>query len=93
MMSAKTARINIHIPLDEPLREYHRAVALLATKYAPVGGSVVDIGCGLGHVLGLLAEMAPTLVLTGADIDSECLRRTKSRVPAAETVLIPDLAR
>jgi len=54
---------------------------------APVGGSVVDLGCGPAEVLLRLAALAPTLELTGVDADAEMIeraeRKAERRLPGA----------
>lgn len=46
---------------------------------APKGGTVVDLGCGTGEVLVRLAALAPSLQLTGVDVDAEMIARAERK--------------
>lgn len=84
--------VPIHLDYDEPVLGYHRVVAGLAASLAPPGGSVVDIGCGPGQLIGELAGRRHDLDLTGIDGDDECLRRAAERCPTA-TLRCDDIGR
>jgi len=60
---------NPHIPYTQGYTYYHRVMAELIQRYTPPGGRVLDVGCGLGHVLELVHRSAPNMELTGADQD------------------------
>lgn len=46
---------------------------------APEGGTVVDLGCGPGEVLLRVAALAPSLDLTGVDVDAEMIERAQRK--------------
>ena len=89
MDPARSVHIRYH---DKPFAQYHRVVADLALRYTPAGGRVLDIGCGLGHVLELVHRADPRLELTGADPDPACLAALAERVPTAKTMEIEERA-
>lgn len=49
-------------------------IAREAARRTPPGARVLDLGCGPGWFLALLAEAAPGASLTGVDPDPGCLR-------------------
>ncbi len=63
------------------------AIALAIAAEAPEGGTVVDVGSGPGEVLVRLAALAPSLQLTGIDVDADMVaraqRRAARRLPGA----------
>lgn len=75
-----------HLDYDEPTLAYHRIVAGLAAELAPLGGRILDVGCGPGQILQQAHGMRSDLELYGVDGDDECLRRAKLRCPAATLV-------
>ncbi|MGH0033766.1 MAG: class I SAM-dependent methyltransferase [Myxococcota bacterium] len=79
-----------HISFRKKVSHYHEVVAGLVEKYTPSGGRVVDIGCGLGHVLELVHQRAPGLQLVGADPSDKCLQFTRERLPDASLVQISE---
>lgn len=82
---------NIHINYEITAKVYHRKIANLADKYTPIGGTVLDIGCGSGHVLVDLQKQRPDLVLDIADAYESALALTRQRVPAIRYAYrIPD---
>ena len=83
-------RSNVHISLGKSHTHYHRVMSELVLKYTPRSGRVLDIGCGLGHLLELIEESDPSLVLTGADILEECVTNTQRRVPNARVVQVSE---
>ena len=46
---------------------------------APDGGTVVDLGSGPGEVLVRLAALAPSLQLTGVDVDADMVARAQRK--------------
>jgi SAM-dependent methyltransferase len=71
-------------PDDGP--RYGRAVAELA---APVGGAVLDAGCGTGRALPFLrSAVGPAGVVAGADLTPQMLREAQQRHPAAGAALV-----
>jgi SAM-dependent methyltransferase len=84
---------SVHIRYhDKPFARYHRVVADLVLRYTQSGGRVLDLGCGLGHVLDLVHRANPQLELTGADPDPTCLSALADRVPSAKTIEISQRA-
>jgi SAM-dependent methyltransferase len=75
-----------HLDYDEPVLGYHRIVAAIAAELAPFGGRVLDLGCGPGQILGLLADQRSDVNLVGVDGDDECLRLSKQRCQGANLV-------
>jgi ubiquinone/menaquinone biosynthesis C-methylase UbiE len=59
-------------------RIYDEIAQAIAAE-APVGGTVVDLGCGPGGVLLRLAALAPSLELTGVDADAEMIERAQRK--------------
>jgi len=49
-------------------------------------GSVLDVGCGAGHNLRLLASGCSVERVTGVDISAEALGRARERMPAGDFV-------
>ncbi|MDJ0771450.1 MAG: class I SAM-dependent methyltransferase [Ilumatobacter sp.] len=62
----RTAR---HVPADQGVLPYHRVLAATFESMVPDGGSVLDVGCGNGALLGLIAGRRPDLRLAGIDGD------------------------
>jgi len=83
-------RPNVHISLAKHTTHYHRVMAEIVLRHTPAGGRVLDIGCGLGHLLELIHAADPSLELTGADSFPDCVARTQERVPSARTVQVPE---
>lgn len=72
---------NIHIPATKPDMEFHKVVARLVGEYTPSGGSVLDLGAGLGNVLRMLGSASPVFELHAADVSDECLRVLDETLP------------
>lgn len=81
---------NIHIPAQKVTTGYHREIAKLVLEQTPQGGSVLDIGAGLGHVLQLVHQAAPHLKLYAADSSDECLEVIRQAVPVCERLALTD---
>jgi len=58
----------------------YRSIADAIAEEAPVGGAVLDVGCGSGEVLTRLASIAPSLQLTGVDVDAGMLDVAERKV-------------
>lgn len=71
---------SVHLRYDQQVLPYHRAVVAAAARHLPPGGQVLDVGCGVGHVLALLGEARPDARLHALDVDDRCLAITRSRV-------------
>ena len=64
-----------HTHLEVPL--------VLALLDVPRGRRVLEIGCGRGHALGVLARMLRPSRLMGVDVDPEALAEADARLRAA----------
>lgn len=58
-----------------------RYYAALVRRYAPRGGSLLEIGCGLGHLLGLLQDR---YACVGIDLIDYSIEQTRLNAPRAE---------
>lgn len=56
----------------------NRFYALLARRYGPRQGRVLEVGCGLGHLLGWLAD---AYAVVGTDINRWALGQAREAVP------------
>jgi SAM-dependent methyltransferase len=56
----------------------NRFYARLAVRYGPPDGKVLEVGCGLGH---LLAWLATRYEVVGTDINEPALRQARLNVP------------
>ena len=56
-----------------------RRAAVLRNQTPDEGGTVVDIGSGPGEVLVRLAALAPSLQLTGVDVDEDMVARARRK--------------
>ena len=63
----------------------NRYYALLARRYGPPGGRVLELGCGMGHLLGWLTERYHVF---GSDINPWALSQAKRNVPEGQFVLL-----
>jgi ubiquinone/menaquinone biosynthesis C-methylase UbiE len=61
---------------------YDEIAAAIAAE-APDGASIVDLGSGTGEVLVRLANLAPSLELTGVDVDPEMVARAQAKAVGA----------
>lgn len=73
---------SVHLRYDQKVLPYHHAVVAAAARHLPPGGRVLDVGCGVGHVLALLERARPDAALHALDVDDRCLAITRSRVGA-----------
>ena len=62
----------------------NRYYAGLARRYGPTQGRVLEIGCGLGHLLGWLADRYQVF---GADINPWALEQAQRNVPQASYLI------
>ncbi|MTF38879.1 class I SAM-dependent methyltransferase [Cyanobacterium aponinum] len=83
-------RENVHISYDKKINEYHRIIASLAKKYTSQNTRILDIGCGLGHILQQIAGLDNSFKLDAADCYKECLNITKTRVPNVNPILMKE---
>lgn len=63
----------------------NRFYALLALRYGPRSGRVLEIGCGLGHLLSWLVDRYQAV---GADINNWALSQARQNVPQADFCLL-----
>jgi 2-polyprenyl-3-methyl-5-hydroxy-6-metoxy-1,4-benzoquinol methylase len=80
--------VNIHIGRRKLFKHYHHVVQRLVTQYTEPGGQVLDIGCGMGHLLSLIRDADRGYELTGADAFQVCLDGTAELVPEASRLLV-----
>lgn len=72
---------------DRPLGRFsmywfaRRYYAALVRRYAPPGGKLLELGCGLGDLLSLLQD---DFACTGIDLIDYSVERTKVNAPRAE---------
>lgn len=64
----------------------NRLIVWAMTRYAPHARTMLEVGCGTGHVLRALADAHPELRLTGAEVSADGLRLTAQAAPEAELV-------
>lgn len=70
--------------LSRPITHYQRRIdAVLAELFASGARSVLDLGCGEGHLLAALAGDGRFVRLGGVDLDEEALARARARIGAA----------
>jgi SAM-dependent methyltransferase len=63
----------------------NRFYAKLINKYRPDGGRVLELGCGLGHLLGWLVN---DYEVFGSDINQWALIQARKNVPTGKFVLL-----
>lgn len=63
----------------------NRFYAKLINRFAPVGGKVLELGCGLGHLLGWLAD---DYDVYGSDINPWALIQAQKNVPKGKFILL-----
>jgi 2-polyprenyl-3-methyl-5-hydroxy-6-metoxy-1,4-benzoquinol methylase len=62
-----------------------RYYAALVRRYAPSGGgALLEMGCGLGHLLGLLQD---DFTCTGIDLDEWTVEQTRRNAPRAKALV------
>ncbi len=64
-----------------PYRDSQKKVIEIITRLAPKDGTLVDLMCGPGYLLGRLAQTRPDLTLTGVDIDPRYISHSHQRYP------------
>ena len=64
----------------------NRYYAMLVRKYGPQSGRILELGCGLGHLLGWLVDKYDVY---GADINRWALFQASQNVPQGNFVLLP----
>ncbi len=82
-----TANTNIHVPYDLQRKPYHKAVAELVVTHLGPEGTVLDIGCGVGHTLVEIRRCRSDLRFVASDMDARCLEITSERVDLSESIL------
>ena len=63
----------------------NRYYAMLARRYGPPNGRLLELGCGMGH---LLAWLSGQYQVFGSDINSWALSQAKLNVPQGQFVLL-----
>lgn len=79
-------RPNPHISYNLTLRPHHKAIAALVSEYSKEDASVLDIGCGMGHLAQLVKATKPSLNLTIADIDMIVLEAAQNKVSVDDAI-------
>jgi len=79
---------SIHVRYDRGIQPHHRTIARLVSIYSHSDGSLLDIGCGVGHTLSEIRKIRHSMRLTAADIDEQCLQITQQRVGLQASILI-----
>jgi SAM-dependent methyltransferase len=64
----------------------NKLIVWAMTQHARHAQTMLEVGCGAGHVLRALANASPGLRLTGAEVSPEGLRLTSRLAPGAELV-------
>jgi 2-polyprenyl-3-methyl-5-hydroxy-6-metoxy-1,4-benzoquinol methylase len=73
--------------VDRPLGRFsmywfaRRYYASLVRRYAPAGGRLLELGCGMGDLLGLLQD---DFQCTGIDLIDYSIEQTRKRAPRAQ---------
>lgn len=83
-----TKESNVHVKQGKGFVEYHRVVAKLVDKYTPSDGVMLDIGCGMGNIEGLLDSMRPDIRMVVADAYENCLIETSKKARNITTIHI-----
>jgi ubiquinone/menaquinone biosynthesis C-methylase UbiE len=60
-------------------RDRYREIAAAIAAEAPAGATVVDLGSGTGEILVRVASLAPSLQLTGVDVDADMVARARRK--------------
>ncbi|MFC1922378.1 class I SAM-dependent methyltransferase [Chloroflexota bacterium] len=63
----------------------NRYYAMLVRKYGPQSGKILELGCGLGHLLGWLVDKFDVY---GADINQWALSQASRNIPQGKFVLL-----
>jgi len=72
------------------LGSFYEGVADDVAAAAPPGATVLDVGCGPGHLVARLADRG--LAVTGIDIDPAMIERAQQRLRCRATVATADVA-
>lgn len=74
---------------DQKWAKYLSPINRKTLEFLPdlAGKVILDVGCGTGQLLEIVANQFPTTKLTGIDISPEMLAIAKSRVPAGTQLL------
>jgi S-adenosylmethionine-diacylgycerolhomoserine-N-methlytransferase len=92
-MSAAQSAGNSHARLMDRMYRYQRYIYDFTRKYylfgrdtlirdlgVPVGGSVLEVGCGTGRNLAMIRDLYPETRLFGLDISAEMLATAKAKL-------------
>jgi len=64
-----------------PYKDSLRAVCDVVCSRAPEGGTLLDLMCGPGYLLGRIAEKRGDLVLYGIDLDERYIEYARNKYP------------
>jgi len=56
-------------------------IGRLIERFFPNACSLLEVGCGTGYVLGMIAQRMPTLRIVGGDLSAACLEKARRRLP------------
>ena len=70
--------------MNEERRRFLTEVAVCCASFEPA--SVIDVGCGSGHLLVEISRLSPSARLTGVDQARSALARGKSLLPSARWI-------
>jgi len=67
-----------------PYKDSLAGVLKRVVKFAPKNGTLLDIMCGPGYLLGEIVKQRPDLTLTGMDIDERYIQYGKEKYPGVQ---------
>lgn len=76
-------------------RKRYDAIAREIVAAAPPNAAILDAGCGPGEILVRVARLAPSLRLTGLDVDAPMIERARGKARRARvspTLVVADAA-
>lgn len=82
--------IHLDVSVDPKPLAFHRRVGELAATYAPTGGTMIDIGCGLGESSSVAKAARSDLAVTVADAYQVCLDKASSWIDVEATILMDE---
>lgn len=84
---------NVHLLLNSARkpRPHHKTVARLAAERLPEGGTMLDLGCGMGDIPMLVRDRIPNAKIAIADAYQVCLDATTDKLGDIEAAyLLPE---
>jgi len=86
------AKGNTHLDLElSDTMPYHEVVADLVCKYAKPSDRIIDLGCGLGHVIAEVQAKNADLKFDIADAYDACLEATAKRGEIGKQITLNEL--